>query len=407
MRTVVFVSPYFTDNALRFVKAFAMVQGIHFGLISQEPIERLAPELRGRIAAYRQVSNGLDSGQIAGAAHSIEQSLGKIDKLIGSMEQIQVQLAEVRAGLGISGMNVEVAGNFRDKAQMKKIFQENDVPCARFRRVHSHEDAWAFANEIGFPLVLKPLAGAGSQSTYQAADAESLAQALQLVDPGPYREAIIEEFIVGEEYSFETIFVEGKAVWSSLTRYYPTPLEVMRNPWIQWCIVLPREIDDAQFDEIRRAGTRASQVLGIDTGLTHLEWFRRRDGSVAVSEVAARPPGAQIMTLNSLAHDMDFYDAWARLRSFDTFEAPPARLFSTGAAFLRGQGKGRVKSVQGLDQVHKELGGLVVDIKLPEIGQPAAISYEGEGYIIVRHTETAVVEQALQRIVSLVRVELG
>ena len=33
--------------------------------------------------------------------------------------------------------------------------------------------------------------------------------------------------------------------------------------------------------------------------------------------------------------------------------------------------------------------------------------YEGDGYAIVRHPETAVVEEALKRIVSRVRVELG
>ena len=47
------------------------------------------------------------------------------------------------------------------------------------------------------------------------------------------------------------------------------------------------------------------------------------------------------------------------------------------------------------------------DVKLPAIGDRSSPSYEGEGYIIVRHPETAVVEQALARIVQTVRVELG
>ena len=33
------------------------------------------------------------------------------------------------------------------------------------------------------------------------------------------------------------------------------------------------------------------RALGLRTGFTHMEWFRRPDGSVAVSEVAARPNG--------------------------------------------------------------------------------------------------------------------
>jgi hypothetical protein len=85
----------------------------------------------------------------------------------------------------------------------------------------------------------------------------------------------------------------------------------------------------------------------------------------------------------------------------------PARKFAVGAAYLRGQGQGRVRAVHGLDAVEREIGPLVSDVKLPAIGDLPSTSYEGEGFIIVRHPETAVVEQALALIVQTVRVELG
>jgi hypothetical protein len=62
--------------------------------------------------------------------------------------------------------------------------------------------------------------------------------------------------------------------------------------------------------------------------------------------------------------------------------------------------------VRGLEEAQKELGELVVEAKLPSPGQPAAGTYEGEGYVIVRHAETEVVERALHRLVSLIRVDL-
>ena len=64
-------------------------------------------------------------------------------------------------------------------------------------------------------------------------------------------------------------------------------------------------------------------------------------------------------------------------------------------------------AVRGLEQAQREVGNLVVEVKLPRKGQPRAGGYEGDGYAIVRHPETAVVEEALKRIVSRVRVELG
>ena len=67
----------------------------------------------------------------------------------------------------------------------------------------------------------------------------------------------------------------------------------------------------------------------------------------------------------------------------------------------------RVVQIHGLEQAQKELGPLVVEAKLPQVGQPRAESYEGEGYAILRHPDTEVVEKALARLVALVRIELG
>ena len=130
------------------------------------------------------------------------------------------------------------------------------------------------------------------------------------------------------------------------------------------------------------------------------------DEMIAISEVAARPPGAQITTLNSRAHDIDFVRAWAQVMIFGTFERP-VRKYAVGIAFLRGQGSGRIKSIYGLDLIAREMGSLVVDVKLPVPGAAPSSSYEGDGFIILRHPETVVVMQALQKLISTVRVELG
>jgi hypothetical protein len=216
---------------------------------------------------------------------------------------------------------------------------------------------------------------------------------------------LLEEFIRGEEHSFDSVFVDGNAVWCSISDYSPTPLEVMETPWIQWCVLLPRDIHGPRYEGIREVAVGALKALGMETGFSHLEWFRRADGSLAISEVAARPPGAQFTTLISYAHDMDMYRAWARLMVFGTFDVPE-RPYAAGAAYLRGLGRGRVKAVHGLDQARQELGEIVVEAMLPEPGQPASGSYEGEGYVILRHPETEVVSQGLRRLVSLLRVEL-
>ena len=113
----------------------------------------------------------------------------------------------------------------------------------------------------------------------------------------------------------------------------------------------------------------------------------------------------------SVGAELDGVDAVAQrrvnvTRSDDAFEAPP-RKYAVGAVFLRGQGTGRVTAIRGVDEVNREIGGLVVESKLPQPGQAPSGGYEGEGYVILRHPETDVVEKALGRLLTTLRVELG
>ena len=387
------------------IAAIAGLPDVRTGVISQAPLEDLPQPVRAQVSHWRVV-DVLDTAQLKEAVRQLEARLGPVDRLVAAYEQLQVPLAEVREQRGIAGLSAEAARNFRDKARMKSLLREAGLPCAGHRLAASVEQAVGFGRELGLPLVVKPPAGAGAQATTKVDNESALRAAVAAAAPTAEQPVLLEEYVTGHEHSFETVSIGGRAVWHSLTHYYPSPLEVLRNPWIQWSLILPREVEAPQYDDIRTAAFRALEVLGMGTGLTHMEWFRRPDGTIAISEVAARPPGAQIMTVISRAHDFDAVAAWARLMVFDEFSAPPRR-YSVGAAYLRGQGNGRVTAVHGLDQVERELGSLVVDFKLPAPGQTPTGSYEGEGFVILRHPETAVVQRALQRLVSLVRVELS
>jgi biotin carboxylase len=404
MRFAIFAAPLLSDNAFRMVEAVASVHDVRLGVVTHDPADRLR-HLQGDVAHWR-VPNVLNTQQLIWAAQELSARNGPIHRFFGAYEQLQVPLAIARDALGVPGMSVDAATNFRDKARMKTLLRGAGLPCARHRLAGSVDDAVAFAEHAGFPLVVKPPSGAGAIATFRVDDIHALRGALAQNPPELERPVLLEEFVQGEEHSFETISIDGKPVWHSLTHYYPTPLTVLENPWIQWSVVLPREVDAPEYDDIRQAGRRALEVLGMGTGLTHMEWFRRKDGTIAISEIAARPPGAQITTLMSVAHDIDMVGAWARLMVDNEFD-PPERRFAAGAAFLRGQGEGQVKAVHGADEVRGALGEMLVDAKMPRTGADASPSYEGEGWMIVRHPETKRVEEAIMKIVSTIRVELG
>lgn len=405
MKNVIFVAPYFMDATERFISAAASVPDARVGLVSCDPVSRLDPELRKRLAAHYAVKD-ISTDQLQAGVAAIGSQFGSIDCLMGMLEQIQVPLGKIRDRLGIQGMGAAASNNFRDKAQMKSVLREAGLPCAAHVRIESLEDATAFAEAVGFPLIVKPPDGAGAKGTFRCEDLQQLQHCLSQLRPRPGNPVVAEEFITGKEHSFDSICLGGEMVWSSISHYTPGPLEVVREPWIQWCVMIPRESDLPQYDPVRKAAQQALNALGMTTGLSHMEWFLRPDGRIAISEVGARPPGAQFTSLISYAHEFDLYRAWAELLVHGHF-SPPQKKYAAGAAYLRGMGRGRVSKIHGLEEVARSLGDIVVEAKIPQQGQPPSGSYEGEGFIIVRHPETEVVSNALKKIVSTIRVEMA
>lgn len=402
---VIFVAPQFSPAAMQMIGAAIRLPHVRLAVVAQQPWDALPPPLAQGLVGHWRVDDVTNAAQLEWAVQSLASQHGAVSRCFAAYEQAQLPLAQVREKLGIPGLPSHAAHNFRDKSRMKDVLRQAGIPVARHRLVATMSEARVFAEQVGYPIVLKPPAGAGARATERVTGYDALADAMQRFAPSAREPVLAEEFLRGTEHSLETVTVAGTPVWHSITRYAPTPLEVLEQPWVQWTVLLPREVDDDAYADIKALGDRALAALGMTTGVSHCEWFRRPDGSVAISEIAARPPGANMTTMISRAHDVDFVQAWMRLMVHGDFD-PPARRYAVGTAYLRGQGQGAVSAVEGWTDVERELGHLICDHRLPYVGQLPTGSYEGEGFVIVRHPDTRVVQDALTRIISTVRVVL-
>lgn len=401
MRNILFIAPFPLQTTYAFVRAVARLQNVRMlGIVTKPPTGRDEGIFNDMVT----VRNPLDAHTLIDAARLLQRRHGSIDRVLGILEPLQVQIAQVREALGVAGPSVAVAERFRDKGRMKDELRRHGLPCARHAVVTCLADAEALVEEVGFPIVIKPTAGMACKATWRIHDASQLQQALAAIHASPQSPAIAEEFLKGREYSFETITIGGEVRFASFTRYLPTPMEVMENPWIQWTVLHPREVAGPEFDDARELGVRAIKALGLDTGFTHMEWFRRDDGSLAIGEIAARPPGAQIVAGNNYVHDADLYRAWARAVVDGEFDGPFERKYAVGVAFLRGMGHGLILGTQGVHEAHEAIGHLVVESRLPQPGAPRADSYEGDGFVIVRDPDVEVVKAALKTIVGHIRI---
>ncbi|MFO7566136.1 MAG: hypothetical protein R6X02_26055 [Enhygromyxa sp.] len=401
MRPVVFVAPFPLETTLRFVRAAAALPHVRLLGVMQELPRGDDRKLFGDIA---QVKDGLSAGELIEAVELLRRRHGQPHRLIGVLEPLQVQLAMARAHLGIPGTDVETAEVFRDKAKMKDRLRAAGLPVARHRLLTCREDALAFQAVVGYPMVLKPPAGMGAKATFRVRSRDELLEALRGLGASRQRPVLAEEFLQGQEGSCDTLTIGGAPRLVSVSSYRPSCLTVLENPWIQWCCVLPRENQGPGFDDVKQLGIAAVRALGLEAGFTHMEWFRRPDNSLAIGEIAQRPPGAHITRMIGLAYDVDPYRMWARAVVDGSFDGPYERRYAVGCAYLRGIGRGRVVAVDGAREANDEVGPYVVEARLPTLGAPKSDSYEGDGHAIVRDPRTAVVEAALKTIIETVKV---
>lgn len=413
MPHVALVAPHFLENTNRYVKAFAELEGVKLSVISEDAEKKLPKELRERLAAHYQVKSVGEPRELAKALKALGKGVGPVDRLTGALEQLQLPMAEARELADVPGMRPEIARRFRDKDVMKEVLRSKGVPVAASALVSSPAELQQFIDKVGLPIIVKPQAGVGSRGTHRIETKEDLAALVkQGLSPSAAQPLQAEQFIRAREFTCETVTVHGKTVWRSGTRYFPTPLEVLEKPWVQYCVLLPREVE-APWTEFAAINEAALQALFgedprvVGTAITHMEWFLRDDGAKFVSEVGARPPGVHIMPLMSLTHEVDMIAKWAELIAFDRF-TPPVRKWAAGAACFRGQGSGkRIVEVKGLKEALERAGKALVEVREPKVGQLRAAGYEGEGWALVKSDTTEGAKQALLALVENVQVRYG
>lgn len=402
-RNVIFVAPFPIETTMRFARAAARLDDVRLLGIVHTPPEAHGPDARLFDDIIR-ITDPLSGQDVLDGVEVLRRRHGQPHRIIGILEPLMVQMAQAREKFGVKGTSSRAAELFRDKAQMKDALRAAGLPVARHCLVTSESDARGFAQQVGFPMVLKPPAGMGAKATFRVADESALLRAVQGMRVNAENPVLAEEFLRGRELSFETVTIGGKPRVHSISHYLPTCLEVVENAWIQWTCLLPRELDQPVYDKARKLGYAAVEALGLDDGMTHMEWFERADGSLAIGEIAQRPPGANISLMTGLVHDIDPYRAWARAVVDGELDAPWVRKYAVGCAFLRGMGQGRVTSVTGVHEVHEAVGKYVAEARLPKLGAMKADSYEGDGFIVVRHERTDVVQEALKTIIGTIRV---
>ena len=395
-RFVAFVARSFTGEVLRSAQAITRLENVALLGICEQPA---TSDVFVEVA---HVTDTHDSNQLIEAARLLQQKNGPLNRIVTTQETLLEAVAQTAETLGIEGMSVATVRRALDKSLLKAVFKQAGVATPRSRVFTSESEARSFVNERGLPIVLKPLNGSGGLATWCVRDEQQLELALELTQPS--HPLLAEEFFTGEELCIDTITIANEPRFYSICRYRPSILEAVESPAIQWRCVMPRDINDRRYERFITHGLSAVRALSVGDAMTHMEGFLTESGQPCFIDATLRPAGARIAPMLAFAYDIDPYFVWARVMLDGSFDGPWERKCAVGTVFLRGTGSGKIESVEGFDAVQRELGALLMDHRLPQIGATKAATYTGDGYVTIRHPETQAVEDALDFIAQTVRI---
>jgi carbamoylphosphate synthase large subunit len=385
---VVFVEPFFPASQRHFARALAGAGANVIG-IGEYPADTLDGELKSWLHHYEQVRSVTDVEAMTAAVRWVQDKLW-VDRLEATIEAHTLPAAQVREACTIPGTSVRTAWLCRDKPSMKEALRAAGVPTAASAGASTAAEVVAFAEQVGYPVILKPRSGAGALDTMRADDPASLQHALGLFGGQGVASIAVEEFVEGHEGFYDTITINGQVAVDFVSHYYPNVLEAMRTRWISPQFVATNRIDTApEYAELRDMGRRVIAALGIGTSATHMEWFFGPKG-LKFSEIGCRPPGVGAWDLYSAGNDMDIYTEWANAVIHGETATAPSRRYASGMVAVRPGQDGSITGYSGVEELQQQFGEWVIDAHLPAAGtatQPVAAGYMANAYVRMRHPD--------------------
>ena len=404
---ILMFSPGFPAEMPYFTRGLAEVGTRVWGL-GDQPLGTLPEVARHSLSGYLKVRRLWDVEAVLHDLRSWHQGPRTLDRIECLWEPGMMLAAQLREALGLPGLQPEETVAFRDKGTMKEVLDRAGLRTPRYRRATSPEEIEAAAEAIGYPLIIKPISGAGSADTFRVDDGEELQRVLPQVRH--VAELSVEEFIEGEEFTYDTICAGGKVLYDNIAWYRPKPLIARSVEWISPQTITLREIDRRDLRPGVHLGRQVLAALGYRTGFTHMEWFLKPDGEAVFGEIGARPPGARSVELMNYGCDIDVFRGWAEATCHGTFSQPIRRAYNAAVVFKRAEGEGVIRAIEGLESIMGQFGPHVTCVNLLPVGSRRRNwkqTLVSDGYLILRHPDLEITMAMADRVGTHLRVLAG
>ena len=247
---------------------------------------------------------------------------------------------------------------------MKEVYKSIGLNYARYSMVDTFENALAFIEKVGYPVVVKPDNGVGASSTYKLKNQSELEYFFATKDDRVY---IMEEFVNGHVETYDGITDSKKNV-------------LIANSTIMLNSIMDNVNDncDTAFcnrfvngSDIEAVGKKVVQAFDTRSRFFHFEFFRLdedkeglgKKGELIGLEVNMRAPGAYMPDMINFSYETDVYTIWADMLIYDKCFMDLHQKYLV--AYI-GRRDG-IDYMYNQDKLHQKYGDLIMlDVDVPE-----------------------------------------
>lgn len=275
----------------------------------------------------------------------------KIDGVISDQAETPVRTqAFVANKMGLPGIGEDKAELFTNKYLMREKCREIGIDTIKYKLVDNVNDAAKFYEQIGKPMIMKPIDSAGSRGVVKIEDVQTIYDQFDYSkDASKTGKVIIEEYIPGKELLIDGVVFNGIYQTLICGEYIKCNVPGVFSEYMG---KYPAEITDNQLNEVNKLVKKIIEGFGLPWGRTHTE-VKINDNGIWLMETAARGGGRYISSgIVPMKTDFDSCEFLLKACVGEITEIPVVRKNNKSCGYVSlFLPKGEVISVEGLQEV--------------------------------------------------------
>jgi biotin carboxylase len=341
---------------------------------------------------YAEVVIEGDSDNPDKALKSVQQFAEKTGMLPGAvvpLSEMAIMVgAKIAAEYGLPFLSEGALTKARDKYEMRKVAQDNGMKVPKFAKFSDKEQLQELSKKFSFPIVIKPANAGGSEGVAFVKDPEELAQAFNYLKKSvtghqskyglKENDYQVEEFVQAEiELSVEVINSKSGREVLCVTDKELTPLPY----FVEIGHSIPSVASDNQA--LKDAALKICELMNIEHGLAHVEFFIAKDGEPVLLEVNARTAGGGIPEIFEKVTGVNMFELHIGSYLYDSIEIPEIDIKGLGAIGFMKASPGVVEkiSLPTSAELPQSVFGIQLWAKEGKVVNPSFNNAELEGFV--------------------------